>query len=385
VTVLRLLALAGDINALIAGIRLRTPLQALAERQAWSLAMHSFHDCKPQHLAAADVVVVQRGDSRRAWQLQRAARRAGAAVVYEIDDLLTELPAHISNQSVVRARQRWLLRCLGEADWLSISTARLEAALREGHSLPPATVVPNSALPLGDVSLPGVDAAHGVSVLLVSMERLLQSPALSALTQLQAESAPLGPAFEVVVLGPAAADCIAAGLRVRAMPLMPRDQFIAFVRSLPNPLAVIPLEASRFAACKSAIKWFEYGEAGIPTLCSNVPPYSDVVAGPLSDTLVANTVADWLAALRLATGDAAWRQRTAVLTRTVVRRDHTLEHTLQAWQDAIEQAVAARAAATLPLPGWTERVLTAAQSAGSALLLPLRRFNRQRLARRRLP
>ncbi len=380
-TAIRLLALAGDIDALIAGIRLRTPLQALAARQGWSLAMHSFHDCTPQHLAAADVVVVQRGDSRRAWQLQRAARRGGAAVVYEIDDLLTELPAHISNQAVVRTRQRWLLRCLGEADGLSVSTARLDAALHEGRSLPPGTVVPNSALPLGDAPLPGVDAGSSVSVLLVSMERLLLSPALAALAQLQAE----GAAVDIVVLGPASADCIAAGLRLRAVPLMPRDQFIAFVRGLPNPLAVIPLEASRFASCKSAIKWFEYGEAGIPTLCSNVPPYSDVVAGPLSDTLVANTVPDWLASLRLATSDAAWRQRTAVLARAAVRRDHTLENTVQAWQEAIEQAVAARAAATLPLPGWTERVLTAAQSAGSALLLPLRRFNRQRLARRRRP
>ena len=39
----------------------------------------------------------------------------------------------------------------------------------------------------------------------------------------------------------------------------PRALGIDFARQLPNPVAVIPLEDSRFAACKSAIKWFEYG------------------------------------------------------------------------------------------------------------------------------
>ena len=70
---MRLLALAGDIDALIADIRLRTPLQALAAREGWALLFKSFHDCVAADLAAADVVVVQRGCSRRAWQ--RRGRR----------------------------------------------------------------------------------------------------------------------------------------------------------------------------------------------------------------------------------------------------------------------------------------------------------------------
>jgi hypothetical protein len=381
---LQLLALAGDIDALIAEIRLRTPLQALAAREGWGLACKSFHDCTAADLAAADVVVVQRGASRRAWQLQQAARRAGAAVVCEIDDLLTELPAHISNQADTRARQAWLLRCLREADQLSVSTARLDAALREGRVLPPATIVPNGALPLGDAPLPAAQPGAPVTFLFASMDRLANNPVWPALRTLQAE----GAGIDVVVMGPPAADFAAAGVPCRALPLQPRRDFIAFARSLPNVVAVIPLEASRFAGCKSAIKWFEYGEAGIPTLCSNVPPYSDVIdatvaAAPLADTLVDNTEAAWLAALRRADGDPAWRRHTAALARNLVRQRHGQDTVLQGWQQALAAALAARAAARLqPVPPWAA-AWWGLSALADAATQPVRRWNRQRLARRK--
>ena len=376
---MQLLALAGDIQALIADIRLRTPLQALAAREGWLLHCKSFHDCTAADLAAADVVVVQRGCSRRAWWLQHAARRAGAALVYEIDDLLTELPPHISNQDAVRGQQQWLLRCLQEADQLSVSTARLDAALRAGRLLPPAMLVPNGAFPLGDAPLPGANPKQPVTLLFASMERLAQNPVHAALRQLQAEKL----AIDVVVLGPPAADFAAAGVQVRALPLLPRRQFLAFARSLPNPVAVIPLEASRFASCKSAIKWFEYGEAGIPTLCSGVPPYTDVIEAPLLDTLVPNDQAAWLAALRRAAGDPAWRHSTAAAARTLVRQRYSQAQMLTGWHSAITAALAARSTTRLPSLPCKERALAAGLAMGDAVLQPLRLWNRQRLARRK--
>ena len=380
---MHVLALAGDIDALIAEIRLRTPLQALTAREGWQLVCKSLHACTAADLAVADVVVVQRGTSRRAWQVQHAARRAGAAVVCEIDDLLTELPAHISNQADTQSRQHWLLRCLQEADQLSVSTARLDTALRAGRTLPPATIVPNAALPLGQLPLPTVQPGQPVTLLFASMDRLASNPVWPALRRLQAEAA----AIDVVVLGPPAADFAAAGVQCRALPLKPRRDFITFARSLPNVVAVIPLEASRFASCKSAIKWFEYGEAGIATLCSAVPPYSDVIDGmtpgtALHDTLVANTEAAWLVALRRAATDAAWRQRSADAARVAVRQRHGQVTMLNAWRQALAAAVAARPAATLqPLP-WVDAAVLRLQALADAASRPLRQWNRQRLAQR---
>ena len=113
---MKLLALAGDIDALIAQIRLVTPLSALCQRRGWSLTLKSFHDCSLQDVRQAQVMVVQRACSARAWRLQQQMQRQGGAVVYDIDDLLTDVPAHISNQDAVRQRVQLLRRCMAAAD-----------------------------------------------------------------------------------------------------------------------------------------------------------------------------------------------------------------------------------------------------------------------------
>ena len=55
---MRLLALAGDVTATVAQIRLVTPLQALCLQQGWTLQLKSFHDCAATDLAQADVLIV---------------------------------------------------------------------------------------------------------------------------------------------------------------------------------------------------------------------------------------------------------------------------------------------------------------------------------------
>ena len=371
---MRLLAIAGDVQALIADIRLATPLRALCAARGWTLVLRSFHDCRRADLAAADVLVVQRGAGADVLRLQRAMRRRGGAVVYEIDDLLTEIAPHISNQAAVQARLPWLRACMAESDALSVSTARLDAMLRDTQpDLPAAVVVPNHAPPLPDSALLASDAGPGpVTLLLASTEQLAADFTLPALRAVQ------GPGVQLVVVGPPAAAFAAAGLQVRAEPVRSRADFLALARSLPGVLAVIPLEASRFAAGKSAIKWFDYAAIGVPTLASAVPPYADVIDDGVTGWLVPNTPEAWLQALRRAIGDAEARARIAAAAQRQVRALHGLDHTVQAWGDVLALAVQRRAAVQLPPEGLGERL------AGwrDDLLSGLRGLNRARLARR---
>jgi hypothetical protein len=374
---LSLLAVAGDIDALIADIRLRTPLSALAAHTGWRLVLRSLHDCTQADLAAADVLIVQRGMSRRACRLMRRARAAGAATVYEIDDLLTALPAHVSNHAAVQARQAELQQCLAQADLVTVSTARLGQALGCARW----ACVPNSALPALAAPLPMQDPGKGpVSLVFASMEHLASDFIFPALRGLQQQHPG---AAQIVVFGPPAEAFVRAGLQVRAMDLMPRAQFIETVRSLPNPLAVIPLEDSPFAACKSAIKWFEYSQAGVPCLCSDVPPYADVVQTGQTGALVANTPAAWREALTAAVLDPAWRAGVAARAQQVVQRKHTLQHSLQAWHDAVQAARAHRQRHPPEAVPWLLRCADRALHLSEDALLGLRRFNRQRLARRK--
>ncbi len=376
---MKLLAAAGDIDALIAHIRLRTPLELLARQRGWSLQVRSFHDCGRADLAAADVLVVQRGTSARAWRLQEAMRQRGAAVVYEIDDLLTELPAHISNQAAVQAALPWLRRCLANADVVSVSTERLGQELGHEVGLMEPLCVPNAAWPVGDVPLPAQgppQPGQPVSLLFASMERLAGGFMHAALRALQGQD------VQIVAVGPAAQGFIDAGLQVRAQPLLPREQFIQFARALPNPAAVIPLEDSRFGACKSAIKWFDYAEAGIPVWCSTVSPYTDVVEHGVTGCLVANDEAAWLQALQQAVANPAGRQRLAAAARLQVRRQHTQQHMVDAWQQALEAALQRRAQTQLQAPTWAWRAQEALGAVLEGPALHLRRFNRERLEKR---
>ncbi len=375
---MKLLALAGDITALVAQIRVVTPLQALCERDGHTLVLRSFHECTRADLAAADVLVVQRGLNRRAWQLQRWMRQRGGAVVYDIDDLLTELPPHISNQAAVAAQLRWLARCLGESDVLSVSTKHLQQMLAERLVLPPAMVVPNHALLTDDLPLPP-QTQGPVTLVVASTENVLADAIFPALLALQREQ----PTLQLVVVGPPAAAFEAAGLRVQRHALMPRDTFLSFVRELSNPVGVVPLEDSRFAAGKSAVKWLYYASIGVPTLCSAVSPYADVIDDGRTGWLVSNTTQAWTAALRPVIDDASLRLRVADAARREVALHHGLGVTLAAWREVLALAVQQRQATALAPAGLVDKLqdLLAVMAEGSAGRL--RAFNRARLARRK--
>lgn len=373
---MRILATAGDIHSLIADVRLRTPLTALARADGWQVEWRSLHECRQGDLAAADLVVVQRGMSRRACRLEQRALEHGAALVYEIDDLLTEIAPHISQHATVQASLPWLRRALGLADLVTVSTARLQREL--GSLARASAVVPNHAFDEGcDQPLPRFLPGEPAHLLVASSEHLLDGEFALALREV------IGPSARLVVVGPPADALAALGLPLQAHPLLPRREFIALARSLPNAVAVIPLEASRFAACKSAVKWYDYAEAGIPTIASGVPPYLDAIESGRTGALVDNSRSQWVRALRLAIDDADWRRRVAAEARAVVRQKHTLAQTTAAWRTALLLARQLRRARLVQRPRGPAAWWRAASDAASEVGVTVRQWNRARLARRR--
>ena len=372
---MKVLALAGDIGSQMADIRLITPLRAWSQAFSGQLTQRSFHDCSRADLRVADVLVVQRANTHRIWQLQRAMRFAGGAVVYEIDDLLSDIAPHISNQASVLARQKDLLRCLQDSDVVTVTTTRLATELKLPSEK--VCVVPNYAHLPGGITEPVRHHGPGpVTLLFASSDYLATDFIYAPLRQLQSMHPS---AFEVVVVGPPSAAFEAAGIRIRKFPLLPRSDFIALARSLNQPLAVIPLEDSRFAACKSAIKWFDYSQVGIPVICSDVSPYREVMPEDAASSLVHNDEASWQTALWRAIIDTAWRQQIATSAQQQVKAKHQLELTAIAWNLALNCALQRRSAAALPSPGWLWRGQQWWASACDLALIDARRWNRSRL------
>jgi hypothetical protein len=320
---MKLLAAAGDIGATIARIRLGEPLSALAAADGHGLRQRSFHDCDPADLEWADLLIVQRALDRRGWALQQAMRRSGGAVVFEIDDLLTEMPATLLHAQAVQRGLPWLLKSLAAAEVVSVSTARLGEALAT-HARR-WCVVPNCGS--GDAIPARVTDERPVTLLFVSSDRVPVAAAAAALRTLR----PSRP-FDVIALGPVADDLAREGIEIVRQPALPRDRFAAWLRGLPNPLAVIPIGDTPFDRCKSAIKFYDYALAGVPVLCADRPPYSDAVRDGETALCAADTPEAWAQALQRLIDEPALRARLATAACAQVVATHRLEHSVAAWR-----------------------------------------------------
>jgi hypothetical protein len=367
---MHVLAVADRIESTIAAIRIVEPLRALAAAGTIELHAASLLDVEPRRLAEADVLVLQRPSNPRALALLAAMQRGGGRVIVEIDDLLTEPPPHLADHARALERVPHVRRALEAADLVTVSTPRLGQAL--ATLAPRVHVVPNAAAAEALAAAGSARHTPGapLHLVLAGSDRVAVPIVARALQSLLHESAG---AVKLVGIASAADDLRAAGLPHQALTAMPRAAFVATVAAIDNAVALIPLGETRFDACKSAIKWFDYAALGIPVLCSDVPPYADVIVDGVDGRLLPNDADAWLAALRelRAEPGAAWRlaQQAA---RTVASR-HTPAHTTAAWADALALLGPRRHPAP-SLPWW--------QTAWSDVLRRLQRANRARLARR---
>ncbi len=376
------LAASNDTQSPLARIRMADPLHRLLAGSGGGWRLESYPYLRFADLAQADVFVAQRGLYTRHLRLMQAMRARGGAVIYEIDDLLIESAPHLLFHSTLKQARPCILQCLAEAHLVTTSTQRLAAALAPYAQH--IQLVPNSAQAPPDSweTLPVAQAGQPATVLLASSDSLASTALYPALRELVSER---GAGLQLVGIGRAGDDAAAAGLPVQRQPLMPREAFLAFARKLPNVVAAIPLDDSPFSACKSAIKWFDYAQAGIPTLAADLPPYADVIDNSQTGVLVADRVDAWHQALAHALDNPAWRSAIAHHARERVRTHHHPASTDAAWAVALARAMALRAQSTPARDkptwwaGWRGRMTDPVDS----LVVSLRRLNRLRLAQRR--
>jgi glycosyltransferase involved in cell wall biosynthesis len=95
------------------------------------------------------------------------------------------------------------------------------------------------------------------------------------------------------------------------------DDYPAKLASLDLDLAIAPLEVNAFNEAKSHLKLLEYGVLGYPVVCTDIVPYQS----DFPVTRVRNRAKDWIAAIREITGD---REAAAELGRQL--REHVLAH-----------------------------------------------------------
>ncbi len=375
---MRVVALSNDKDSNSAAIRLRLPLRALAAQHPLELRFLSFHQCTRADLRWGDIFIVQRGINQRMLTTMQRIKAIGKPVIYEVDDLLTQLPEFLQDHVTMREHQDLVVTMIRRADAISTTTPQLAEQLAPIN--PNVHLVPNYAV-LADI----VATRHRADILPRATLVLAASDTVQTdflLPAIQAAHAQYGSSIELACIGAIAKSIDIPGMMIHKHPIVPQSRFVELIASLPNPVGLIPLDDSLFSSCKSAIKYLDYAVAGTPSICSNVSPYRDVVENQQGGLLVENTTEQWHQAICSLVESPELRERLSQHAVAQIRMRHLLSHTALAWHDVIA-SVYKEEQAPRPCPTTLEVAQDAWRDIGDRFLVFLKDLNRARLLRRK--
>ena len=247
-------------------------------------------------------VVVSRLAEPLLWNAVRnSARRQGVPIIFHIDDDLFDLPIilGIDRYRIGRHPRRLhtLHAILNEADLVLAATSALAARLGRlvGHGR-------ITSMPMGSAAAPPVRRAP-----VMTSERLtlgymgsashnhdleLVAPAINRILKAY-------PQVDVTLFGSIskqpAAKQIKARLQIQPGVFGDYSAFRKRLSELRFDIGLAPLRDIPFNRVKTATKWVEYAEAGIPVLASDVEPYRPMAE---AGALLAVRPEQWEAGLR---------------------------------------------------------------------------------------
>ncbi len=311
-------------------IRLLHPLGFLGKAVDchWAFTSHgTTATIDMQAVAKADVIVVQRVfPSRETAEIIDGLLRSGKPIIYETDDLLTEIPEGNSNNTYARENRDYLIDFIRRIDLVTVSTQALVGAYRQHNKR--VYVLPNlinetlwvdaqhSFAPVDDtrpvtIGFAGTTThSHDLALIESALERVVDK---------------YGERVSFIFMG-----CITERLRQ-----LPRVSFHEFadgyegyarhLQTLDIDIALVPLADNPFNRCKSNIKWLEYSARGIAGVYSEITPYSSCIENGRTGMLVSNDSDAWFAALDHLIANPRTRQAIARSARDAVRAGYTLE------------------------------------------------------------
>jgi len=305
--------------------RIIAPMRALNRAgltQGWE-TMRLYEPAEMERMQPDSLVVQRQMEWPQIEALERHARTSRAFRVFEIDDLITNLPhKSVHKSSIHKDIAKRFRKAAGLCNRLVVATEPLAKAY--AHFTDEVVVQPNylEAARWGHLQPARAERAKlrvgwaggightGDLELIVDMVRDTASEVDWVFFGLCPESLkPLVKEFH---------------------PGVPLDQYPAKLASLDLDLAVAPLEDNAFNEAKSHLRLLEYGILGYPVLCSDLAPYQ----GDFPVTRVANRYRDWTRALRDALADRdALRARGDAL-RAKVLENWMMEDHLDTWLKA---------------------------------------------------
>ncbi|MCK9187595.1 glycosyltransferase [Acidithiobacillus sp.] len=305
--------------------RIISPMRALRAAgrvQGWE-TMRIFEPAEMERFSPDSIVLQRQMEWPQIEALERHKRLHTAFRVFEIDDLITNLPVKsVHKGQIHKDIAKRFRKAAGFCDRLVVATEPLAQAYK-GFS-DEVRVQPNCVerAVWGDLlprrrggAKPRVGWAGGVG-----------------------HTGDLELVADVVRDLANAVEWVFFGLCPEALrpyvhefhPGVPLPQYPAKLASLDLDLAIAPLEENPFNDAKSHLRILEYGVLGFPVVCSNITPYQ----GDFPVWRVANRYRDWMKAIREAISDRAALAAAGDALRDQVRARWMLEDRLDDWLQA---------------------------------------------------
>ena len=298
-------------------------------------------DVAPERVSQADLVIVQRDFPRfdGAWEAVAARARAeDKPVVYELDDLLLELPPGHAMERAYSDVLFSVLRAVLEADAVVASTPALAAYLEPFN--PQVQVLPNClddrlwplAAPAGSVD-PAAPVVIGYMGGQTHLPDLLEiTPSLLRVLDRY------GGRVRLQFWGgqPPPALLARANVTWTELNLLNYAEFAGYFARQTCDIAVAPLRDNLFNRCKSSIKFLEYSALGVPGIYSRLEPYGMIIK-PNSNGLLASSPEEWEQALGSLIESADLRRSLAEGAQATLRQGWLLSSQAPHWLNRYQQ------------------------------------------------
>ena len=293
----------------------------------------------PERVSEADIVVIQRDFPSFGKQYDEVVNQARAQkkpIVYELDDLLSELPEEHPDVVHYITSRSAILKAIVEADAVIGSTPMLQDYLRAYN---PNAYLQRNYLDDRFWKLKSIQRRDRDQVLIGYMGGHSHAYDLETITPaLKHVLERYGRKIRFKFWGaPPPAD-----LRDRFnvewddVGLVSYQEFAAYFMEQECDIFIAPLQDNLFNRCKSPLKFLEYSALAVPGVYSRIAPYESVVVQGENGYL-ASTLEEWERYLGELVEDADLRSKLGNLAQETVRSDWLLSEHVQEWKDTFQE------------------------------------------------
>ena len=292
----------------------------------------------PELACQADAIIFQREFPKNLLlydQVIAKARAGGKFVLYELDDLLFDLPeGHPERtQELYNAALVPMMTAIIDADLVLVPTEEMRKVVESFN--PNVIVLPNYLDDtIWQIKEP-IQKESDEPLVLGYMGGNSHTPDLEIIEHVLWDLlSKYKGKITLEVWGTPLPDGLKGleGVLWHPSPTNVYTDFVEFFQSLKFDLVIAPLADNLFNRCKSSLKFLEYSANGTPGVYSQIAPYEGIVEDGINGFLASNR-REWFDKLSLLIEKPELRQQMAIIAQNTVREKWLLSQNIHSWHD----------------------------------------------------